>query len=137
MPYMRTWAAYVSVGTAAINVATCFRHVLCTSWRCDNCGPPSSSAEVQQMYDHWRAEFPGATVKASSFDAFVDELVQELPDLKLPVVTAEIGDTWIYGVQSDPLKTANYRAMARARAQCLSAGDCNSNDAEFQNFSRC
>ncbi len=34
---------------------------------------------------------------------------------RLPVVTQEIGDTWIYGVPSDPLKVARYREVARLR----------------------
>ncbi len=33
----------------------------------------------------------------------------------LPVVTAEIGDTWIHGVGSDPVKTAGLRALLRWR----------------------
>ena len=32
---------------------------------------------------------------------------------KLPVVSEEIGDTWIYGVGSDPLKVARFREVAR------------------------
>lgn len=35
----------------------------------------------------------------------------------LPKVTAEIGDTWIFGVSSDPLKTATMRAMMRQRSR--------------------
>jgi hypothetical protein len=34
---------------------------------------------------------------------------------KLPVVTQEIGDTWIYGCASDPLKVARFREIARLR----------------------
>lgn len=42
---------------------------------------------------------PETTVIASTFDAFVDAVLEVLPSLNLPVVTAEIGDTWIWGVQ--------------------------------------
>ena len=40
----------------------------------------------------------------------------------LPVVTEEIGDTWIYGVASDPLKVARYREVSRLREQWIAAG---------------
>ena len=30
---------------------------------------------------------------------------------QLPVFTGEVGDTWIYGVASDPLKVARYREV--------------------------
>jgi hypothetical protein len=42
--------------------------------------------------------YPGATVEASTLDAFFSAANE--PDVKkqLPLVTAEIGDGWIYGV---------------------------------------
>ena len=42
-------------------------------------------------------------------DAFDDFVAAVLPaKASLPVVTAEIGDTWIQGASSDPLKVAQY-----------------------------
>ena len=41
---------------------------------------------------------------------------------KLPVVTQEIGDTWIYGCASDPLKVARYREVARLREKWIAQG---------------
>ena len=58
-------------------------------------------------------QFPSATIQPSTFDAYFAELNRARD--KLPVVTSEIGDTWIYGIASDPLKNTQYRAMARAR----------------------
>jgi hypothetical protein len=37
----------------------------------------------------------------------------------LPVFTGEIGDTWVYGVQSDPYKVAAMRAISRARRRYI------------------
>ena len=48
---------------------------------------------------------------------------------QLPVVTQEIGDTWIYGVSSDPLKVARYREVARLRQSWISQGKFRSGDA--------
>ena len=36
---------------------------------------------------------------------------------QLPVITQEIGDTWIHGVGTDPKKVAQYRELLRWRAQ--------------------
>jgi hypothetical protein len=43
---------------------------------------------------------------------------------KLPVVTQEIGDTWIHGCASDPLKVARYREVARLREAGLRKAPC-------------
>lgn len=40
------------------------------------------------------------------------------------VAAGEIGDTWVFGVASDPLKTANFRAASRIRAACLAEPAC-------------
>jgi len=37
-------------------------------------------------------------------------------------VTSEIGDTWIQGIASDPLKCAEYRAVSRVMRDCLAVG---------------
>ncbi len=38
------------------------------------------------------------------------------------MLTSEIGDTWIHGVASDPLKLARYREVARLRQDWLTQG---------------
>lgn len=80
--------------------------------RNDNSGP-HTFAEIAAMYAQLRAQFPGASIEASNFNA-VAAAVDEVR-ASLPVVTEEIGDTWIYGVASDPVKVARYREAARAR----------------------
>ena len=55
-------------------------------------------------------------------DAFDDFVALVLPHTsQLPVVTMEIGDTWIQGASADPKKMAWFRAMSRARASCTQA----------------
>ncbi|MEM8678425.1 MAG: DUF5054 domain-containing protein [Planctomycetota bacterium] len=73
--------------------------------------PPQSAQQVQEVYDQLRTEFPGATLRAAS----LCEVAHELRDISqdLPVVEAEIGDSWIYGAASDPLRTTPYRAAVR------------------------
>ncbi len=41
---------------------------------------------------------------------------------KLPVVTEEIGDTWIYGCASDPLKVARFRELSAAARTWIAKG---------------
>ena len=53
-------------------------------------------------------------------DAFAERL-RPIRD-SLPVITKEIGDTWIYGVASDPQKQAQYRALLRLRQAWLASG---------------
>jgi hypothetical protein len=65
-------------------------------------------ANRQKDYATLQKRFPTATIRSSTFDAFFTEANK--PEVKrlLPVVTQEIGDGWLYGVPSDPLK--NVRA---------------------------
>lgn len=91
-----------------------FDHVLAFAHSGDNAGP-QSTAEVRESYDTVRREFPDAEVRASTLDAFARDLLQV--NDQLPVLTAEIGDSWIHGVATDPYKTACYRRLDRLTAQ--------------------
>jgi hypothetical protein len=71
---------------------------------------------------------------ASSFDNFVKQL--ETVKDRLPVVTAEFGDTWINGISSDPWKMAVFREISRLRADCVARGECSLEDYRVYNFSR-
>ena len=84
--------------------------------RGDNSGPHTPE-EIRQIYAGLRQRFPNATVIATNLADIANAV---LPYRKsLPVVTQEIGDTWIYGVPSDPVKIARYRAVARMRGEWL------------------
>lgn len=47
--------------------------------------------------------------------ATFDDLARDLEPLRetLPVIEAELGDTWIHGIASDPRKSAEFRELAR------------------------
>ena len=82
--------------------------------------------EVLLNYGVLQAEFPNAVIQvrsgcpglhqrdhhllcshwmqASTFDKFAAEVLSSPVYQQLPVVTSEIGDTWIHGVASDPIK---------------------------------
>ena len=93
--------------------------VMCYAFRGDNYGP-ADAAETELNFDIFGSAFPNARVEASTLDAFFAAL--EPHRGRLPVVTAEIGDTWLYGSGSDPAKTAAMRAMMRHRTACVRRG---------------
>ena len=61
--------------------------------------------DVLKIFDVVRGDYPGAEVFTSTFDAFF-EAIEPVRD-QLPVVTNEVGDTWMYGAASDPLKASD------------------------------
>lgn len=85
----------------------------------DNLGPPSA-ADVVERWDALARRFPNATIEAAT----LDDVALRLQPLvaELPVVDAEIGDTWIQGVGTDPAKTAAFRALCRRRRSWLDDG---------------
>ena len=99
----------------------------------DNMGP-QSVGEVLEVYRDKRSLFPGAQVFASTLDAFAARL--ETVRATLPVVDAEIGDTWIHGVGSDPIKVSRYRELLRLRLGWLHEKKVSYADTQFFNFNR-
>ncbi len=78
----------------------------------DNNGPQSAGA-VRELYSRLKTEFPGALVRPADLND-IALAVEEIRDT-LPVVTQEIGDSWIHGAGSDPQKMSQYRALLRLR----------------------
>ena len=95
--------------------------------RVDNSGPPSS-LEIFRNYLELRLMFPAAKIVAAGYDTFVEKLLT-VKD-KLPTYTEEIGDTWIYGVSSDPYKTAAARLIMRHFSRCMADSKCSLDNVE-------
>jgi len=85
----------------------------------DNCGPPTAE-DIRRQFEALAVRFPGAAIVASTMDAFAAAL-EGFRD-RLPVVTEEIGDSWIQGVATDPLKVARFRELQRLRGEWLASG---------------
>ncbi|HEX6466398.1 MAG TPA: DUF5054 domain-containing protein, partial [Terriglobales bacterium] len=94
--------------------------------RGDNSGPHTAQ-EIAKIYSGLNQRFPNARVVATSLTGIANA-VEPYRD-RLPVLTQEIGDTWIYGIASDPLKVARYRELARLRQRWLSQGALQLGDA--------
>ena len=91
----------------------------------DNRGPHSLE-EIHKIYAELRRMFPKARIQASNLTEIANAV--EPHRSALPVLTQEIGDTWIYGVASDPVKLARFRETLRLREEWigqkkLQAGD--------------
>eukprot|EP01116_Phalansterium_solitarium_P018609 TRINITY_DN499_c0_g1_i1.p1 TRINITY_DN499_c0_g1~~TRINITY_DN499_c0_g1_i1.p1 ORF type:complete len:799 (-),score=301.91 TRINITY_DN499_c0_g1_i1:735-3131(-) len=113
-------------------------HALVFDWNGDNAGPYTAD-EYFQHFEQIQKEFPNAQVVSSTFDNFTQYLAQAKSNL--PVISNEIGDTWIYGVPSDAHKLAQLRAMNRAWAAFTSESTAKTrqlmnNDPVFWNATR-
>lgn len=76
----------------------------------DNIGPQS----VGQTVDAWRETAkaaPRATIRAATLEDYGKLLWQHRDHF--PVYKGEIGDSWIHGAASDPLKLSRFRALQR------------------------
>ena len=94
-------------GTQTV-VAICFTN--------DNHGPHKPEA-IAKIYADLHKQYPNAQIEASSLNA----IATEISSIKkqLPVITQELGDTWIHGAASDPLKVARFREISRLRNSWL------------------
>jgi hypothetical protein len=87
------WPGYGHIGEEV--VVPNLNHALVYNWNHDNAGPYNAEEYVA----NWNViglMFPNADVVASTLDNFTTHL-NTVRD-QLPVVEAEVGDTWVYGV---------------------------------------
>lgn len=87
--------------------------------RGDNSGPHTAE-EIAQTFANLRSCFSNAEVIATNLTVVANEVARRT--YSLPVVTQEVGDTWIHGIASDPLKVARYRTVSRLRQQWIHKG---------------
>ncbi|GAA0886698.1 hypothetical protein GCM10009120_52970 [Sphingobacterium siyangense subsp. cladoniae] len=76
----------------------------------DNHGPHTVK-QVKEIYASIQKRYPNAALQASTLSD-VAAVLRPMKD-KLPLVTQEIGDTWIHGFGSSPLMMARFRALSR------------------------
>lgn len=99
---------------------------LVTRVRGDNSGPHKPE-EIERIFADLAAQFPNAEILAANLTEMANALAPVRGNL--PVVTEEIGDTWIYGCASDPLKVARFRELARLREAWIAKGALQVGDA--------
>lgn len=85
----------------------------------DNVGPPSSD-DVIDTFAALREHYPAAEIVASTLDGYARAALADTT--ALPVLTQEIGDSWIHGAGADPLLLARYRELLRIRHRYFEQG---------------
>lgn len=97
----------------------------------DNHGPHSVE-EVHGIFASLRERYPGARIVAASLND-VAEAIEPMRG-SLPVVTSEIGDTWIYGYGSSPLRMARFRELGRLYDEWIGQGRLDPDSDEAVDF---
>jgi Domain of unknown function (DUF5054) len=92
----------------------------------DNAGPHSPE-EIAAVYLNLRKRFPNAEIRATDLTHIADAVQPHAA--ALPLITQEIGDTWIHGIGSDPLKVARYRRLCTLRTMWIANGKFQVGDA--------
>ena len=77
-------------------------------------------------------KYPEYEVIAGSLDDYAEK-IWKVRD-KLPVITSEIGDTWIHGSSADPYKSGALRTLIELKNKWLTDGSLNRDDAEYKNL---
>lgn len=99
----------------------------------DNLGPHSLD-QIKEIFRQLRERYPNAKVIASTLDDFTKDLLKN--KVELPVITEELGDTWIHGVGTDPTKVRKFRELCRLRNEWEGNGTAKDLQKEFSKFSR-
>lgn len=100
--YQKDYGEFSQIGNT--DTAVYFAHMG------DNVGVQSRD-NVIQVYEDIRKRLPRAEIVAGD----LNDLAYAIRGIEntLPVVTSEIGDTWIHGIGTDPGKVSAFRALER------------------------
>ncbi len=120
-------------GYGATLTLPCLEEILSFAHRGENSGPPSCD-DVIEHFQCLRRQFPNAEVLPSTMDCFAATLKPVFAGL--PVISSEIGDSWIHGVGTDPAKSARFRALCRLRSDWERSGRVEADDPAYARFSR-
>ena len=99
--YQSDYGKFTEIGDSGI--ALYFAHTG------DNHGPQSVE-QIEKIYTELHEKYPDVRLRAATLEDVADVALQVRD---LPVVTSEIGDSWIHGTGPDPKKVSGYRAMLR------------------------
>lgn len=98
----------------------------------DNYGPINLKQALAN-YNYYAEKYPKANVVATGLDEIANELFEIRQEL--PVITSEIGDSWIHGSTTDPYKAAAQRELMRMKKEWLLSGAFDKESKEYEDFS--
>lgn len=108
--YNMDYGTYANIGNTGTSLY--FAHTN------DNLGGQSAE-QVKEIFARLHEEFPEAELVAADLND-VAMVIREIEDT-LPVVTDEIGDSWIHGIGTDPKKVSMFKGLdrlANSLAEC-------------------
>lgn len=97
----------------------------------DNTGP-QNARQMDWIQEILEVRYPGAEVVAATIND-VAEILVSIKDT-LPVVSEEIGDTWIHGVGTDPCKIRDYHELLRLKDLWIAQGRMKREGAVWHEF---
>ncbi len=97
----------------------------------DNQGLPTKSGIVESL-EQLKKRYPNARVCASTLDSYAEQLWKHKDTL--PVIREEIGDTWIHGIASDPLKVRKLKQLMRLKSKWIKEGRLHPDGQEYFTF---
>jgi hypothetical protein len=142
MPTLWHWHGYGQIGEPGNPIRIPGTDdALCYCWRGDNEGPPLSAMEVldNAITIAISIGLNEIDIVSSTLDDYVKKVHEDDAWSKLPVITTDLSDSWIWGVGSDPIKVSRMRSLCRARTMCElhdTPKHCGADDIAFANFSR-
>jgi len=127
-------------------------HVLLFHYSVDNSGVPTVD-EVEKFWASVQSRFPHSEVVLSTLDDFVEAALplkdfasqpegnlggarDESEALKIPIVTQELGDSWLYGGAGDPVKLATFREARRLLDGAVRVGKLSRDSWQYQSYMR-
>lgn len=99
----------------------------------DNMGPQSVE-DVRNALKKIQEKYPNAQVVASTISEYA-KAVRRIRDT-LPVITEEIGDTWIHGAGTDPVKISIFEDLLRCKSRWLKDGRMTPQSPFYHEFMR-
>ena len=94
----------------------------------DNHGAGGAEAVMSNL-QKIKLKYPGYDVVGGTLDDYAEQ-IWSVRD-KLPVITCEIGDTWIHGSAADPYKSAALRTLIALKTKWLADKSLLENSAEY------
>lgn len=95
----------------------------------DNHGASGSEAVLSNVAEIGK-KYPDYTVVGGTLDDYAEQ-IWEIRD-RLPVITSEIGDSWIHGAGTDPYKAGAIRTLISCKNEWLSNGTMTRDSEEYK-----